>query len=293
MRRLSLLAALVLVAIIAAYAWALWRNNRDVPPPPRAELAARLERATGWLETHMSPGGDYRHPQLWWMIRQAAAHAGSPRLLAFYRLHAPYLRSQPTFAVWSGMFDDTASVQLPPPGRLPGLPAYDYLLLYGLTCDAGWGRALEVTAQLRPDFCSAPIREPQCNAFQLLGVRLVQRNGCGDRDRTAALLGQLQDDTVTWLIRDPRVDDAYILRVLVLLDSGAFERVRPAWIRRILAAQLSDGGWGDVQPVLRLPDDSVLGFTSAGLVHRRLHSDFHATAKAVLLLGLLLESRHP
>lgn len=72
----------------------------------------------------------------------------------------------------------------------------------------------------------------------------MQRNGCGDAAGLQQLPGFLQDRIereVTW---DSRVTDAYLQRVLMLLESGAADRVEPVWVARILDAQNADGGWG-------------------------------------------------
>ena len=289
MRKLLLIPALVIVWPVTWYASALWANHRAVPAPDKAVLASSLGHAVGWLEADMKGARSYTDPYLWWMLKQSAEITRDQHLVSLYNHIEPLLLKKRSWYIWSGMFDPEAKVELPPFSTLRFLPYYDYLYLYGLTCNTDWGNESEVRRQLHPDFCSLHFLHPNCTTRQLLGVRFMQRNGCGDPDRVAGLARELQDRIVAELDWDPRVTDAYIMRVLMLVESGVSDRVRPVWIQRILDAQHADGGWGDVDPILPLPNGKVLGFASAGPAYRKLHSDFRTTAKCVRLLALLLD----
>lgn len=289
MRKFLLLPVFALVALVAWYAALLWVNNRAVQSPDRAVLAERLEHAIDWLTANVKAGESPAHPHLWWMIKQAADVSGNTRLVGFYRSNEPQLLHNRSLQVWLKMFDPGAIVG---PGRADvyrNLPDYEYLFLYGQTCAEELEREPAVRGQLHPEFCASHFLEPRCVSQQLLGVRFLLQQGCGDAGELTRLVLRLQDRIVTELTWDPRVVDAYLLRVLALAESGAIGRVRPAWIRRILDAQHADGGWGDVDPVLYLPHGVVMGFASTELAHRRLLSDFHATAKGIWLLSLLLD----
>jgi len=289
MRKLLLVPVLVIVWPVIWYASSLWANHRAVPAPDKAVLAASLEHAIGWLEAEMRGAESYTDPYLWWMLKQSAETTRNHHLHSFYSGIEPLLLKNRNWYIWSKLFDPDATVELPPFSTLRFLPYYDYLYLYGLTCDADWGSEPEVQSQLHPDFCSLHFLHPNCTTRQLLGVRFMQRNGCGDPDRVSGLVRELQYRIVAELDWDPRVTDAYIMRVLMLVESGATGRVKPAWIQRILDAQHADGGWGDVDPVLPLPNGKVLGFTSWGPAYRVSCSDFRTTAKCVRLLSLLLD----
>jgi hypothetical protein len=289
MRKLLLVLVLVIAWPVIWYASSLWANHRAIPTPDKAALAASLELAISWLEADLKGAKSYTDPYLWWMLKQSAKTTRNQHLVSFYNSIEPVLLKKRSWYIWSKMFDPDATVELPPFSTLRYLPYYDYLYLYGLTCDADWEREPEVQRQLRPEFCSMHFLHPNCATRQLLGVRFMQRNGCGDPDRVSGLVRELQDRIVAELDWDPRVTGAYSLRVLMLVDSGATDRVKPAWIQRILDAQHVDGGWGDVDPVLPLPNGKVLGFTSWGPAYRELRSDFRTTAKCVWLLSLLLK----
>jgi hypothetical protein len=289
MRKLLLVPALVIAWPVAWYAASLWANHRFVPTPDKAVLSSSLERAIVWLETDMKGARSYTDPYLWWMLKQSAETSRNQHLVTFYNSIEPLLLKNRSWHIWSSMFYPGAKVKLPPFRTLRFLPHYDYLYLYGLTCNTDWEREPEVQGQLHPDFCSLRFLHPYCTTRQLLGVRFMQRNGCGDPGRVAGLARELQDRIVTELDWDPRVTGAYIMRVLMLAESGVTNRVKPVWIQRILDAQHADGGWGDVDPVLPLPNGKVLGLASGGPAYRALHSDFRTTAKCVRLLSLLLD----
>jgi hypothetical protein len=289
MRKLLLVLVLVVAWPVVWYAASLWANHRAVPAPDKAVLTASLERAISWLDDAMQGAESYTDPYLWWMLKQAAATTRNRHLVTFYNSIEPSLLKNRHWYIWSDMFDPDAAVALPPFSTLRFLPYYDYLYLYGLTCNTDWESEPEVQSQLQPDFCSMHFLHPNCTTRQLLGVRFMQRNGCGDPDRVAGLVRELQGRIVAELDWDPRVTDAYIMRVLMLVESGAADRVRPVWIQRILDAQHADGGWGDVAPVLPLPNGKVLGFASTGPAYRELRSDFRTTAKCIRLLSLLLD----
>ena len=186
------------------------------------------------------------------------------------------------------MFKPYAHVDLPELYMLSHLPDYNYLFLYGLTCDSDWEGEPEVQRQLDLGFCSMHYLHPRCVTHQMIGVRFMQRRNCGNSEVVGRLVQGLQDTIVAELTWDPRVVDAYIQRVVMLIDSGAADRVNPTWIWRVLNAQNDDGGWGDIDPVLRLPGGKTIGFSSKMIGYGNLHSNFHATAQGVWLISLLL-----
>jgi hypothetical protein len=109
----------------------------------------------------------------------------------------------------------------------------------------------------------------------------------GDPCRGVAALQSRIVGQLTW---DPRVVDVYVQRVLMLVESGAVERVKPVWLQRVLAAQQPDGGWAGVDPLLELGSEFSLGLGPRGFTLSPPRSDFHASAQGLLLLSLLV---HP
>ena len=82
--------------------------------------------------------------------------------------------------------------------------------------------------------------------------------------------------------------DAYIQRVLMLVDTGAYDQVKPVWISNIVGAQNADGSWDDLHPILNLGNDYVFAHTSTLPKIRKPKANFHATAQAIWLLSKLL-----
>lgn len=289
MRKTIIILVLIFIGPIILYTTSLWENNRSVQAPDKVELAASLDKAINWLEANMKENEEHKSPPLWWMIKQAAEVSGNRRLVSFYKKHEGKLLNTPSWYIWAKMFDSNASVKLPELNALNNLPYYDYLYLYGLTCDVEWGNEPEVQRQLNLELCTMHFLQPRCVTNQLLGVRFMQRNNCGDPDQLEALIQGLQNLIVKDLTWDPRIIAVYIERVLMLVESGAIDRVKPVWIRRILDAQNIDGGWDGLDPVLRLPNGKVLGINNTMLVYRETRSNFNATVKGIWLLILLLD----
>ncbi len=121
-----------------------------------------------------------------------------------------------------------------------------------------------------------------------MGLRFIQRYQCGDDAKISATIGELQKVVISELTWDFRVGDAYIQRVLMLVDTGAYDQVKPVWISNILEAQNADGSWDDLHPVLYLGNDYVFAHTSTLPKIRKPKADFHTTAQAIWLLSMLL-----
>ncbi len=74
----------------------------------------------------------------------------------------------------------------------------------------------------------------------------------------------------------------------MLVETGAYDQVKPIWISNILKAQNEDGSWDDFHPILYLGSDYVLAHTSTLPKIGKPKADFHTTAQAIWLLSLLL-----
>ena len=288
MRKFAVSLVFILVGIIVWYASLFWVNNRDSEMPDRELLTAHLDRAIDWIEENIDGVESANNPPLWWMLKQSVEISRNPRLISFYKRHEDELITKRGWYVWTNMFKPYAHVDLPELYMLSHLPDYNYLFLYGLTCDSDWEGEPEVQRQLDLGFCSMHYLHPRCVTHQMIGVRFMQRRNCGNSEVVGRLVQGLQDTIVAELTWDPRVVDAYIQRVVMLIDSGAADRVNPTWIWRVLNAQNDDGGWGDIDPVLRLPGGKTIGFSSKMIGYGNLHSNFHATAQGVWLISLLL-----
>jgi len=283
---LSALAVVVCATVLMAAA-AVWSNNRAVEPPGRAELAASFERGVAWMEHQGGGLLNQRNVVLWWMVREAAKESGDARLarlLDCFEGRYDHLRGN----MWRHFLDEQATEPLDW-ARLARLPDYDRYFFYALTCDARLGAEEDIVRQHEADFCEhgARLLRPACVTHQLMGMRFRQRRGCSDQAAVGAVVAHLHDRIVGQLTWDPRVLDVYLQRVLMLVESGAAARVKPVWLRRVVAAQRPDGGWSAYQPILHLGGSRVLCFTPRGVGLARIRSNFHATAQGVWLMSLL------
>lgn len=288
MRKILVILVIIIIGFIAWYASLMWANNRATQAPYRAELSVSFKNAIHWLEAHENKLEKNINPPIWWMIKQASEVSNDSRLVSFYARNEERLLNTKSLYIWKKMFDHNASYRLPPLQKLHYIPYYNYLFLYGLTCDIFWEVEPEVQQQLDLELCSMHFLHPRCVTHQLMGVRFMQRSNCGDSDQVDELILDLQDIIIKELTWDPRVVDAYIQRVLMLVDSGAVNRVKPIWIKRILDAQNDDGGWGDFDPIITFPNGVSIGFASKKLMFGQPKSNLHATAQGVLLISLLL-----
>ena len=75
----------------------------------------------------------------------------------------------------------------------------------------------------------------------------------------------------------------------MLVDSGAYEQLKPVWIKRVLHAQNDDGSWDDLHPVISLGGGNVLAHTSTLPRISKPKADFHATDQAIWLSSFLVE----
>jgi hypothetical protein len=168
-------------------------------------------------------------------------------------------------------------------------PDYQQYFMFSLTCGRDLAADPLIVAQHDAGFCpgSHPI-SPACVTHQLMGFRLQQRGGC---DRVPGLekrIAELQEVIESQLTWDPRVVDVYLQRVVMLVDSGAVERIKPRWIQQVLEAQLADGSWSNLQPLVPLWGGRDFGFDAKLAGVGRPVANFHATAQGVWLTSLLL-----
>ena len=284
---MRLISALVLLVFMSA-GCLVWANNRNMAVPSRTALRQSLEKAMQWHVDHREKILQSDNAILWWMVKESADLTGDPRLQS---LLADYKRlkidGNPN-NIWQHFFDRNSTTPLEVYSLIQILPDYNLLFVYGLTCKAELGELNIIQSQLRQDFCAEehPI-SPACLTHQVMGLRFMQRRNCGEPASIQALIHTLQGKIITQLTWDPRPVDVYVQRVLMLVDSGARDQVKPAWLGKVLAAQMADGGWGDFIPLVPLGSHRYFGLTAHGIGRRSYESNFHTTAQGLLLMALL------
>lgn len=284
-RTLIRLTAAPLLLLIAGYLGLVGWHNRPAAPPETSALRTAQERAIGWLMDHRAEILQQNNPMLWRMIQQAAAASGDARLAGLFAAYRTRHLAGNARNIWRPLFDDSGWVPVSD-AQLAALPYYNRHFIYALTCDTELGARPGIAAQNAADFCDDHPLRPACATHQLMGLRLMQRKGCGDATARDTAIAALQDRIERQLTWDPRAVDVFIQRLLMLTESGQRDRIRPAWMHTLLDSRQPSGGWSGQAPVFPFAASPV--FTARGLGWRAHPASFHATAQGVYLLSLWL-----
>ena len=295
LRWLALCVAAVAVGVIGWLCYCEYRNSQDVPPPTEAELREHLGQATGWIFANRARVSTENNAMLWLFIREAGRLSGDVQLSA---MASEYQTRYTKGTLSQFFFDPSGSEQLASRRIFFTNDWGDYqrLFVYGATCNNSVREDPGVQALLTPSGCDPQLmwlRSPWCRTHQLMGLRFVLKNHCEPDAETVRLVNTVQNSILTELHWDFRVEDAYLQKVLTLVESGRRKDIKPIWIRRILDAQRSDGGWDGVDIVARLPGNRVLAWEGGRLypwVRSQPAPNLHATAQGLYLLALLLNT---
>lgn len=277
---------------VMMFSYLYWQNNKAMAAPTNAELKHALERAIQWLGANEDRVIKDNNPMLWSMLSKSAAVTNDGRLLGlFQRYRQEYLDPYPN-NIWRTLFTMPFSGGVSP-NIVYELPDYNVHFIYGLTCDRILAREQIVKRQNQITFCgdNHPI-SPACYTHQLMAVRFMLQNGCGNAQSNQQLADQLVAKVKRQLTWDPRVVDVYLQRLLMLVQSDHAGDIKPVWIRNVLTAQADDGSWDDFQPLLAIGSSRHFGFSARGVsVRSGANGSFHATAQGIYLLALLVQQQ--
>jgi len=285
MRKLFRVTGFIIILLLLAYAYETWENNKSVEIPDQVQIQATLEKSIVWLEQNREKVLVDTNPALWNMVQRAAEVANDQRLKSLFAAYElRYLKDRRN--IWRPMFYPGTWV----PVRfedIANLPYYNLHFIYAILCDRELGDVSEIAAQNAPAFCDKHPLRPACATHQLMGIRFLQRSECGDAEQLDDTVHQLQQRIRKQLILDPRVVDVYMQRVLMLVESGASEMVKPVWIKSLVDAQRADGGWGPFEPLVPLMGGRYFSYGPKVFSIKQPRSTFHTTAQGVLLFSLL------
>ncbi len=282
-----LLVTALLLAVITG--WQVWRNNVPAEAASHEKINQHFLQSVSWLVTNYPSLENTKNPILWWMIKQAAETSANQDLKNIYSKYKKnHLDTNPP-NLSTPMFNDLYRPRIPDISHFASLQDYQIFFFYALSCDDELGSEPLIQKQLSANFCSMHYLHPRCITHQLMGLRFMQRYQCGYDEQVNTTIALLQDLVISELTWDFRVGDAYIQRVLMLVDTGAYNKVKPVWINNILAAQNDDGSWDDLHPLIPLGNGYMLAHTSLLPKITKQKPDFHATAQAIWLLSLLLQ----
>jgi hypothetical protein len=289
MKKLLAFNLLLLLICVSLFAWQVALNNSAAEPLRRAGIKPHFDRVVQWLDRNYSVVENIENPILWWMIGQAAQDTGDATLTRIYNTYVSQHQDNRTPDLWTPMFHEHYRPRVPDILMLDNMKAYQQFFVYSLSCDHDLETEPVIQAQMRPGFCDMHFLHPRCITHQMMGLRFMQRYECGNDELVSDTIAQLQATVRSELFWDFRVGDAYIQRVTMLVDTGAYDWVNPQWLRRILHAQNGDGSWDDFYPLIPLSNGRHLGLSSTRPVIGDETPNFHTTAQAIWLLGMLLE----
>lgn len=293
MRLIIKIAATFLILGIGIYGLLFYQNNRPASPVNKEEIAQSYEQGVAWLLAHHEEILRESNPILWWMLGESARMTGDVRVQKLYDEFRSNFDKYAQYSVWQAhfrpeQFRDAVFSE----SEYRPLVEYQQYFLYGLTCSKQLAKEPLIQAQHNPNFCwrGTRIIRPACVTHQLMAYRMAQNIQCPIEDLDVKIAA-LQNTIEKQLRYDPRVVDVYVQRLLMLVDSGASDRVNSRWLGRVIKAQQPDGGWSDMQPLIPLGGGRFFGFDANGVTVKKPVGNFHATAQGVLLMTLLCHEK--
>lgn len=277
-----------MTALLGTYIVFYYQNNRALPLPDQGTISESLEHAIGWLVANRDTILDENNVFLWRMVERVAEKSGDRRVVSLFRTYEDRYLPAGQSNIWKPLFKPGTWSPVPDE-YLQQQDYYQKFFLYAVSCDKSLGAMPDIAAQMDPNFCDRYLLRPACVTHQLMGFLLMQRARCADSALLQSGVAKLQRRIRRQLTWDSRVVDVYMQRVLMLVDSGGYELLKPVWIQRVLSAQQPDGGWAGVDPLLPIGGDLGLAFSQHGMAIARIHSNFHTTVQGALLMCLLDE----
>jgi hypothetical protein len=124
-----------------------------------------------------------------------------------------------------------------------------------LYCDLydGWG-----DEDLDALLAMADERAGYFDTHLLMGLRLVEANGCNDPARLEAEVQKVAHRLLAALGESPRYEDLFVERIVFLYWAGRGDEIERVWIERILESQNADHGWGNTPESPSNPHSSTL-----------------------------------
>ena len=286
----------LLIIAVTWLSYCGYTNTREVPRPTALEFREHFERATGWVFAHSIQVSKENNAMLWLFLWKAARLTHDQRLLD---MASEYQAHYTHGTVSQFLFDPTGSGSLAHQRIALGPDWDDYqrLFVYGSTCNESVRADPGVQALLSPSGCDPNLmwlRSPWCHTHQLMGLLIVQKNHCEPGVETDQTVKAVQNAILAELRTDFRVEDAYLQKVMMLVESGRRQDIKPIWVRRILDAQRPDGGWDGADIEARLPGGKVLEWEGGRLypqIKSPPPSNLQATAQGIYLLAMLLNER--
>ena len=278
--------ALLVVAV--SYGYLLYVNNSEAPPPTKEQYQEAFNKAVHWAVENEVKLLAENNAMLWKFLDSSARLTSDHRLLSLVKKYRA--KHVPRNSIWRGLFEPWWGAPLAVES-FSNFPAYNLYFVYGLTCDKGIGELEVIHRQLDPQFCRfSPLTSP-CVTHQLMGALFHQKRMCGDTAPLPELISDLQGQIERQLILDPRVGDVYMQRVMMLMGSGARDRIKLVWLARILEAQADDGSWETFDSLFPVGGGKSFGFSYHSVAVRTHQANFHTTAQAMFVVAMAMTEK--
>ena len=291
--RLSFSVMLLLIFFCFTLGIGYWNNNAEATSPSLLEFKQSQLKAIDWIKAHEEEVLATDNPALWWMLHDSATLSKNAYLTDLYtKYYERYLANEPSNP-WHHLFDHNSQVWLQT-YQYEQLPDYNQLFLYGLSCQPTLREEPQVAKLLSVDSCDkvgtlAYLQNTTCATHQLMGVYFMQQRKCENGINTQALKSSLQNQIAleaTWDFRG--IVDFYLQKVLMLAVTGATDKIKPQWLKRVIHAQRPDGGWDNFYEFIKLDKDHSIGWSAKGVLWvRKPESNFHTTAQGLYLMSIL------
>ena len=288
-KKIVLSGMVLLLSIVLMYLVAVYQNNKEVEPVSAEVARLQLDRAMSWLKKNRDQILGDNNPMLWWMIYESHQLSHDPELAQLLSDYFERHESMQTGA-WAPLFGGKRITYIRE-SSLKGLPYYNKHFIYSLNCAENLPYDSEIIAQQNTkEFChqASYFFRPACLTHQLMGINFIKQNQCNAGVNVDEVMLSLQDDILNQLVWDVRPVDVYMQRVLMLYITGAGQKIKPVWVKRILDNQLEDGGWDDFAGFMPLGGGKYLGYAARGIAVKQPRSAFHPTAQGIYLLTMLL-----
>ena len=249
MKRVLKILLFIFLFISVWLGYRVYDNNRAAAIPAQTEIQSAYDAGIEWLLENREAVLSDTNSILWSMLQKASLITDDKQLItlveAYLKRHEARLRN----SYWKQLFHENIWVPVTFE-KIKHLPEYNQYFVYGLTCDEDLAKQPAIMEQNRADFCNSQRLRPACVTHQMMGMLMLENKQCKTSFDIPTVKEQLQQRIYQQLRWDPRgVVDVTIQRVLMLMESGSGNSVKPVWVKKILLAQRSDGGWSGSQPL--------------------------------------------
>jgi hypothetical protein len=267
-RRTAIVGLVLAVLIIISGAAALLYNNvstvSDAVFAKRVDTA--IESAEKWVKSHRMDILEEKNTALFKMLSECDELKANP---LFKEIIRNLLETKSRSECWKRLIDPNWPVDKLELNRTIEKESIDNKwVLYAIATEEA-----KVTAEEMHLFDPQRWQRRQLT-HQLNALVTLKKRSRKTDEKLDELIEHLCGRLSSELVFDMAVVDIYIQKVTFVLRAGHPEKIRVRWVERIIANQLSDGGWNDKWFCFTSGRRPMLGFTAPP-------SDQHATIQAL------------